>query len=88
MFSGVQVTKNQDSGLRGLKGVAKAVVGGAVVLTGIKIIAGQNGLFVVMPQREVEFGGERRYWDIFYPLNDAIRKELEAKVLAEYLKEA
>jgi stage V sporulation protein G len=85
MFNGVQVTKYQN-GDPHLKGFAKVVVAGAVMLTGIRIIEGRNGLFVAMPQRETEVDGKVNYRDIYYPMNDSIRGDLEALVLNEYLK--
>ncbi len=47
----------------------------------IKIIEGNNGLFVAMPAKRMKDG---TYRELVHPLNKATRVMLEEKILAEY----
>lgn len=57
----------------------------AFVVRNLKIIEGNNGLFVAMPSRKRKDG---TFMDIAHPLNNDMRKELEDHILAEYKKES
>ena len=54
------------------------------IIHGLKIIEGQNGLFVAMPSRRMPNG---EYKDIVHPVTPELRTELTAEVLKEYEKE-
>ncbi len=47
----------------------------------IKVIAGDDHLFLAMPARRTSDG---RYHDIVHPIGPLVRRELERQVLAEY----
>ena len=51
---------------------------------GLKVIEGENGLFVAMPSRKLPNG---EYIDTAYPLNQELRETIQEKILAEYDKE-
>ena len=51
------------------------------VVRGVKIIQGNQGLFVAMPSRRKPDG---TFQDIAHPINTEMRDRLEAQVLAEY----
>jgi len=51
------------------------------VVSDIKIINGNNGLFISMPSKKRKNGTFR---DIAHPLNNETRKRLEEKILAKY----
>ena len=51
------------------------------VVRGVKIIQGNQGLFVAMPSRRKPDG---TFQDIAHPINTEMRDRLEKKVLAEY----
>ena len=50
-------------------------------IRGIRVVEGEKGLFVTMPQSK-DSGGE--YHDIAFPLNGDLRKEITRAVLSEY----
>ncbi|NIA10893.1 MAG: septation regulator SpoVG [Nitrospiraceae bacterium] len=54
------------------------------VVRDLKIINGNNGLFVAMPSKKRKDG---TFKDTAHPLNNETRKMIEEKVLAEYEKE-
>ena len=54
------------------------------VVRDLKVINGNNGLFVAMPSKKRKDG---TFKDTAHPLNNETRKMIEAKVLAEYEKE-
>lgn len=69
-----------------LLGFAKVTVADAVVLTGIKILKGEEGNFIGMPTRMFERNGDIEYKEIFYPLYKEVRRRLQDMVLREYDK--
>ena len=50
----------------------------------IRIIEGDNGLFIAMPSRKTATGG---YRDIVHPINPETRKIFEDAILKEYDKQ-
>ncbi len=51
------------------------------VVRGVKIIVGQEGLFVAMPSRRRQDG---QFQDIAHPIHSEMRQRLEDAVLAAY----
>jgi stage V sporulation protein G len=64
-----------------LKAFASVVLNGCFVVSDIKVIAGENKLFLSMPSKKQKDG---TYRDVAHPLNSETRKYIEDKVLAEY----
>lgn len=54
------------------------------VVRDLKIIHGNNGLFVAMPNKKRKDG---TYRDTAHPLNNETRQKIESIVLAEYERE-
>lgn len=54
------------------------------VVRDLKVIHGNNGLFVAMPSKKRKDGTFR---DTAHPLNNETRERIESKVLSEYEKE-
>ncbi len=54
------------------------------VVRDLKIIQGNNGLFVAMPSKKRKDGS---YRDTAHPLNNETRQKIESIILAEYNKE-
>ena len=54
------------------------------VVRDLKVINGNNGLFVAMPSKKRKDG---TYRDTAHPLNNQTRQMIESKVLEEYDKE-
>lgn len=54
------------------------------VVRDLKVIKGDNGLFVAMPSKKRKDG---TYRDTAHPLNSETREMIESVVLAEYNKE-
>ncbi len=54
------------------------------VVRDLKVISGNNGLFVAMPSKKRKDG---TYRDTAHPLNNQTREMIESKVLEEYNKE-
>ena len=54
---------------------------GVFAVHDIKVIAGDDHLFLAMPARRTSDG---RYHDIVNPIGPLVRRELERQVLAEY----
>jgi stage V sporulation protein G len=54
------------------------------VVRDLKVIHGNNGLFVAMPSKKRKDGSFR---DTAHPLNNETREMIESKVLSQYEKE-
>ena len=63
------------------KGYASVTVEGVFGAHGIRIIEGQNGLFVSMPQTK---DGKGEYRDIFHPVVKGGREALQGAILGEF----
>ncbi|WCK57198.1 SpoVG family protein (plasmid) [Aneurinibacillus sp. Ricciae_BoGa-3] len=79
-ISEVRLTKTDGEGT--LKAYASVTFDGAFAVHGVRIIEGKNGVFVSMPNRQVN--GE--YKDIAHPVTKEFKQELTDAVLAEFNK--
>ena len=66
-----------------LKAFASIAIEDKIVITGLKVVDGKNGLFISFPQYKDSNGD---YKDIVYPLNKDTRNNLTKLVLSEYDK--
>lgn len=64
-----------------LKAFVSIIFDDCFVVSDIKIINGNNGLFISMPSKKRKNGTFR---DIAHPLNNETRKMIEDRVLAKY----
>ena len=69
------------NGTSRLKAVAEITIEGVFVVHELRVIEGNNGLFVAMPSRQV---GENVYKDIAHPINAETRQVIEEAVLKAY----
>jgi len=67
-----------------LKAYVSITFDNCFVVRDLKIIHGNNGLFVAMPSKKRKDGS---YRDTAHPLNNQTRQMIESMVLAEYHKE-
>lgn len=67
-----------------LKAYATITIDTVFLIRDLRIINGNNGLFVAMPSRKMKDG---TFKDIAHPLNGETRQMIESKVLAEYERE-
>lgn len=78
----VTVRKIEKEGSR-MRGIASILLDDSFAVHDIRIIEGDNGLFIAMPSRKTATGG---YRDIAHPINPDARKQLEDAIIAEYEK--
>ena len=67
-----------------LKAYATITIDTVFLIRDLRIINGNNGLFVAMPSRKMKDG---TFKDIAHPLNSETRQKIESRVLAEYERE-
>ena len=67
-----------------LKAYVTITIDNCFVVRDLKVIKGNNGLFVAMPSKKRKDGTFR---DTAHPLNNETREMIESKVLSEYEKE-
>jgi stage V sporulation protein G len=67
-----------------LRAYATIIFDHCFVVRDLKVISGNDGLFVAMPSKKRKDG---TYRDTAHPLNNETRQMIESKVLAEYNKE-
>ena len=68
--------------------LATVTIADCLVLTGLRIVKGNKGMFVSMPQRKLSKPDKNgnEYADIFFPVTHNFREELNNAVLDEYDK--
>ena len=81
-ITSVTVHKFEKDGNR-MKGIATIVIDNAFAIHDIRIIEGDNGLFIAMPSRKTATG---EYRDIAHPINTDIRTMFQNAILEEYNK--
>jgi stage V sporulation protein G len=64
-----------------LKAFVNIVIDDAFIVRNIKVIEGENGLFVAMPSRRISTG---EYRDIAHPINTEARTEIENIIIKKY----
>ena len=67
-----------------LKAYAAITFDNCFIIRDLKVINGNNGLFVAMPSKKRKDGS---YRDTAHPLNNETRQMIESKVLEEYNRE-
>ncbi len=77
----VRIRKINDEGK--MKAVASVTFDDEFVVHDIKIIDGQNGLFVAMPSRKM---GEGDFRDIAHPLVSEMRNKIKDAIFSAYDK--
>lgn len=82
LVTSVNIMKIDDENTR-KKGIASVVFDNCFVVNDIKIISGNNGLFVAMPSRKKVDGTNK---DIVHPINVETRQMIEEAILSEYNK--
>ena len=82
-ITSVNVRKIEKEDSR-MKGIASVLIDDCFAVQDIRIIEGDNGLFIAMPSRKTATGG---YRDIAHPINTETRKMFEDAVLEAYNKE-
>ncbi len=82
-ITSVNVRKVEKEDSR-MKGIASILIDDCFAIHDIRIIEGDNGLFIAMPSRKTATGG---YRDIAHPINQDVRKMFEEKILEAYEKE-
>jgi len=64
-----------------MKGIASVLIDDSFAVHDIRIIEGDNGLFIAMPSRKTATGG---YRDIAHPINPEVRTMFEEAIFKAY----
>lgn len=64
-----------------MKAIVSVTLDDAFVIHDVKVVEGQNGLFVAMPSRKTPDGEFR---DIAHPINSSAREIIQSAVLQAY----
>ncbi len=78
----VRLVNKEDSKL---KAVASMTIDGCFVIHDIKVIQGNEGLFISMPSRKTPEG---EYKDIVHPINTETREAISKKIIEAYEQES
>ena len=79
-ITSVNVRKIEKDGSR-MKGIASVLLDDSFAVHDIRIIEGDNGLFIAMPSRKKSDG---EYRDIAHPINQEVRDMFAKAILDEY----
>lgn len=77
----VRLVNKEDSKL---KAVSSVTIDGCFVVHDVKVIQGNEGLFISMPSKKT---AEGEYKDIVHPINTETRELISKTVLAAYEQE-
>lgn len=77
----VRVRKINEEGK--MRAVVSVTFDNEFVVHDIKVIEGQNGLFIAMPSRKTPEG---EFKDIAHPINSETRAKIQSAILTEYEK--
>ncbi len=80
-ITSVNVRKIEKEGSR-MKGIASILLDDSFAVHDIRIIEGDNGLFIAMPSRKTANG----YRDTAHPINQEVRAMFEKEILDAYEK--
>ena len=64
-----------------MKGIASVLLDDSFAVHDIRIIEGDNGLFIAMPSRQTSTG---QYRDIAHPINSETRQIFEEEIIKAY----
>lgn len=78
-ISDIKIRKTMHEGR--LRAVVSITIDNAIAIHDIKLVQGDDRMFVAMPSRREESGVFR---DIIHPISSEIRDELEEKILGAY----
>lgn len=81
-ITSVNVRKIEKEGSR-MKGIASVLLDDSFAVHDIRVIEGDNGLFIAMPSRKTATGG---YRDIAHPINPEVRAMFEKEIIDAYNK--
>ena len=81
-ITSVNVRKINKEGSR-MKGIASVLLDDSFAVHDIRIIDGDNELFIAMPSRKTATGG---YRDVAHPINPEVRAMFEEAILDAYEK--
>ena len=76
----VRITDKENNKMKGL---ASVLIDNCFAIHDIRIIEGENGLFVAMPSRKTPTGD---YRDIVHPISQEARDIIEKAIVEEYNK--
>lgn len=77
----VRVRKISQEGK--MKAIVSITIDNEFVVHDIKVIEGENGLFIAMPSRKTTDG---EYRDIAHPINTVTRNRIQEIIIEEYKK--
>lgn len=79
----VRISENTEKESR-MKGIASVIIDDCFAIHDIRIIEGENGLFIAMPSRKTSSG---EYRDVAHPINAECRKMFHDAILEAYQKQ-
>ena len=80
----IRITKIQELNSNRILARVDIVINNFIVITNIRIVQGNNNLFVSMPQKKSLTG---EYYNIVYFLEGKIKKEIDNIILNKYFEE-
>lgn len=80
----IRITKIQKVNSNRILARVDIVINNFIVITNIRIVQGNNNLFVSMPQKKSLTG---EYYNIVYFLEEKIKKEIDNIILNKYFEE-
>jgi stage V sporulation protein G len=64
-----------------LKAFADVIINGQVLIKGVRVVEGENGLFVAMPRQQ---GKDNKWYETVSLLDEEVKQELQNTILEAY----
>lgn len=81
VITDVRIKKIEEEKYGKLKAYVDITLDESLVIHGLKLIDGENGLFVAMPSKKMH---NEEYKDIVHPISPDLRKHITDVVIAKY----
>lgn len=78
-ISDIKIRKTMNDGR--LRAVVSITIDNAIAIHDIKLVQGDDRMFVAMPSRREDSG---MYRDIIHPISSSVRDKLEQRILEAY----
>ena len=83
LITEVRIRLVKKETMQKLRAIASVIFDGSFVVHDIRLMEGDEGLYMIMPGRRTLEGG---YRDVAHPINSDTRTQIQSAILSEYYK--
>ena len=83
LITEVRIRLVKKETMQKLRAIASVIFDGSFIVHDIRLMEGDEGLYMIMPGRRTLEGG---YRDVAHPINSDTRTQIQSAILSEYYK--